>query len=78
MSGEDPGWDYRLLDLSNEAELDRLGAEGWEIVATTPGTAGSFRLCLKRPRPTLRERVTLDQKRRVYAEHGIPLPEGER
>jgi len=77
VSGEDPGWDYRWLDASNERELDALGALGWDLVLSVPDADGD-RLCLKRPRLTFRERVTLDQKRRVYAERGVPLPEAER
>ncbi len=79
MDGEHPGWHYRLIDAYDDSTLSSLGAQGWEVVATGPGTSRSgARLCLKRARPTFRERVTLDQKRHVYAAHGIPLPEGER
>lgn len=77
MSGEDPGWDYLWLDASNEGELDALGAHGWEIVLSVPDADGD-RFCLKRPRLTFRERVTLDQKRHVYAARGVALPEVER
>jgi hypothetical protein len=77
MSGEHPTWEYRWLDAADEGELDRLGARGWEIAATLPGATGT-RLCLKRQGPGFRERVTLDQKRHVYATFGVALPEDER
>ncbi len=77
MSGEDPGWDYHWLDWKDEEGLIALGAHGWELAATLPGVSGEpgGRLCLKRPRPSFRERVTLDQKRHVYASRGVALPE---
>jgi hypothetical protein len=41
-------WEYRIVKLQDaiksEAELNRLGAEGWELVA-----AAEYWACLKRP-----------------------------
>lgn len=75
MSGEQPGWEYRWLDATDDARLASLGARGWEVVATSADTT---RLLLKRARPTFRERVTLDQKRHVYRSAGFALPEDDR
>ena len=77
MAGERAGWEYRTADgLDPALDLDLLGREGWELVAAVP--AGEERvLYFKRPAPSLRERVTLDQKRRVYAAVGLALPDGE-
>lgn len=77
MNGEEPGWEYHWLDAGDDGQVAALGAKGWELAATVPGAAGG-RLCLKRPRPTFRERVTLDQKRHVYTSRGVALPEDER
>ena len=73
MSGET--WEYRTVDaLDPELDLDRLGCDGWELV--TAVLAGDERLLyFKRLRPSFRERVTLDQKRQVYARHGLALPD---
>lgn len=79
MSGEQPAWEYRLIEAGDEVTLETLGAQGWEVVATgsgiTPSGAG---FVLKRPRLGFRERVTLDQKRHVYASRGVALPEERR
>lgn len=72
-------WEYRALDALDPApDLDRLGREGWELVAAAPTVAGSGHvLYFKRPAPSLRERVTLDQRREVYARAGLALPDVE-
>lgn len=48
------GWDYRIVDLSSSQAssdaLDTAGAEGWEAVGVTQGSAGAMRVLLKRPR----------------------------
>jgi hypothetical protein len=58
-------WEYRIESDLAEAALNRLGAEGWELVAvdTRNGNATCY---LKRPRLDFREQVTLEQKARYY------------
>ena len=79
MAGDRTGWEYRTADgLDPALDLDVLGREGWELVAAVAGGGGADRvLYFKRPAPGFRERVTLDQKRRVYAAAGLALPDGE-
>ena len=79
MTGDGPRWEYRTVDgLDPALDLDLLGREGWELAAAAAGTGGEGRvLYFKRPAPDLRERVTLDQKRRVYAAMGLALPDVE-
>lgn len=62
-------WEYRFSPSDDLAKLDALGRDGWELVGTAPG--GSSTLLFKRLRPSFREQVTLDQKRRYYALWGI-------
>lgn len=57
-------WEYRLEADPSEADLASLGADGWELAAIDQRNG---RFIFKRPAPALRERVTLDQKARVYA-----------
>jgi hypothetical protein len=55
-------WEYHVsMDLS-EGSLNQLGTSGWELVSVENGT-----YYFKRPLPSFREQVTLDQKRRYYA-----------
>jgi hypothetical protein len=60
-------WHYRVLtgDLS-QAELDQIGNDGWELVAVT-AAAGKPIVYFKRPHPTLKEAVTLEQRDRYLA-----------
>ena len=70
-------WEYRTVDVLDPGpDLDALGREGWELVAAA-AISGVPRLYFKRPAPTFRERVTLDQKRAVYARAGLALPDVE-
>ena len=56
------GWEYRTT--TDPGDLEPLGREGWELVSVTPrGTALVH--YLRRPLPTLAERVTLEQRHRV-------------
>ena len=68
MSGPTQAWEYRSVEgMISDSELNELGRDGWELVAVGGDTAAP-RLFFKRLGPNFRERVTLDQKRRVYAE----------
>lgn len=64
-------WEYRVTPWLDEAGLNRLGIDGWELVAVAGGQC-----YLKRSRPDFRERVTLDQKRRYYALWNLATGEG--
>jgi len=76
MHGETHAWEYRQVDPLDPAfDLDALGRDGWELVAAS-GAAARV-LYFKRPAPSFRERVTLDQKRQVYARLGLALPDRE-
>lgn len=55
-------WEYRTA--SEAGQLDRLGGEGWELVAVTD-VEGRERFYLKRPLPSMRERFTLEQRTQV-------------
>lgn len=55
-------WEYAVV-----VGFDRLnewGEAGWELVGVTAAEEGE-RFYLKRPLPSLRERITLDQRKRV-------------
>jgi hypothetical protein len=55
--------------------LDALGRDGWELAGTAAGEEPV--LLFKRPRPSFREQVTLDQKRRYYAQWGLTSNEND-
>lgn len=57
-------WEYTATEKAGE--LNGLGAEGWELVGVTV-VAGVERFYLKRPLPSLREQITLDQRKHVLA-----------
>lgn len=75
MAGERERWEYRMLPERLANQIDALGAEGWELVAPMMTAHGSV-LYLRRRGPDFRERVTLEQKRRYYAQLGVQ-PGGE-
>lgn len=55
-------WEYHVEQTDTPLtaeELNDLGLEGWELVASMP-TAGHY--IFKRPAAGLRERVTLEQR----------------
>ena len=54
---------------ADETGLNALGRDGWELVGIAPGDESG--LLFKRPAPSFREQVTLDQKRRYYALWGV-------
>ena len=61
-------WEYRVeaaADLE-EARLNRLGRDGWELVTTDAAGRAIF----KRPGPDYRERISLAQRERVQPPHG--------
>lgn len=70
MTGRDhPTWEYRIAPDLTEADLNRLGGEGWDLVAV--GADGAIPVFyLKRPRLDFREQVTLDQKARYVGGAG--------
>ncbi|MFD3273211.1 hypothetical protein ACE3MS_24265 [Paenibacillus dendritiformis] len=55
-------WEYRIE--YNSAALNELGQSGWELVAVTV-VDGIEQMYLKRPGPTFRELITLDQREEV-------------
>lgn len=69
-------WEYSVQEYLQEADLNKIGAEGWELVGVaTHGTIPTF--YFKRPVADLRERVTLDHRQRfVAAAAGGPGSEG--
>jgi hypothetical protein len=74
-------WEYHVVVLSraDEEQLNRLGDEGWELVAVVAeGQPASSIFYFKRPALNFRERVTLDQKHRYYRQRGLKIPEDER
>ena len=58
------GWQYRIEVDPSEPSVAALGIEGWELTAIDPRDGRFF---FKRPGPTFRDRVTLEQKVRYYA-----------
>ena len=60
-----PTWQY--LHLSEAPDLDRLGADGWELVAVHDGD-----WIFKRPTPPPEERFTLEQR-----DAALAAPEGD-
>jgi hypothetical protein len=57
-------WEY--CDTDTSAKLNELGLDGWELVGVT-AVDGKERFYLKRPLPSLREQITLDQRNQVLA-----------
>lgn len=54
-------WEYRCSGLLAEPELNKLGRDGWELTGVTTGV-----LFFKRPLPSFKERVTLEQRAHYY------------
>lgn len=69
-------WDYKVV--AGVVDLAALGQAGWELVSVVASTEGAPAFYFKRPAPSFRDRVTLDQKRRYYGLLGIPLMETDR
>ena len=64
------GWEYLTVPESERNRLPKLGAEGWELVAIG-GDPGEHVLYLKRLSPSLKSRVTTEQRNRYYVSRGI-------
>ena len=56
-------WEYHLEPIVDADALNGLGADGWELIAIDPHHGGYV---FKRPLPSFRDRVTLEQKTRYY------------
>ena len=71
VAGHPMAWEYHREPAGDDQfeRLASLGVEGWELVAA-PGGEMVFR----RPAATLRERVTLDQRRAVFRHFGHSPP----
>ena len=67
-------WEYRIEH--DAAALNELGQSGWELVAVTV-VDGIEQMYLKRPGPTFRELITLDQREEVARMAGTRGREGE-
>jgi hypothetical protein len=73
---EQKSWEYRVIERADEDGLNALGRDGWELVG--PANFGRTDLVFKRPMPSFREHVTLDQKRRYYALWGVTAGSGDK
>jgi hypothetical protein len=67
-------WEYLTLPEAERFRLPQLGAEGWELVAVGGGSDERL-LYFKRPVPSLRARVTTEQRNRYFVSRGLD-PEG--
>ncbi|BFH13076.1 DUF4177 domain-containing protein [Paenibacillus melissococcoides] len=67
-------WEYRIEH--DAAALNELGQSGWELVAVTV-VDGIEQMYLKRPGPTFRELITLDQREEVARMAEAHSREGE-
>ncbi|MFP3905277.1 MAG: D-ribose pyranase [Armatimonadota bacterium] len=67
-----PQWEYR--EVRDMEEITRLGAEGWEAIAPT----GDGAFLMKRPQPSLRDRMTDESVEAFFAAGGgeMEAPEG--
>ncbi len=63
-------WEYLTLPERERERLPALGKEGWELVGVG-GHREEPLLYLKRPSPSFRERVTIQQRSRYYASRGL-------
>lgn len=58
-------WQYMRAESFDA--LEALGAEGWELVGVTMRADGRESFYLKRPWPSIREQITLEQRERALA-----------
>jgi hypothetical protein len=70
-------WDYMVEEEISGQRLAEAGAEGWELVGIAPAAGGGRAFYFKRPAADLRERVTLDHRRRFETGTAGPLGSGE-
>ena len=73
MNAAHQSWEYLTIDGGMPSDdLTALGQERWELVGIAAGE-GTPTFYFKRPMQSLslRERVTLDQKRRYYDAMGL-------
>lgn len=61
-------WEYKKL--SDWSEVIMSGEEGWELVEVISQKRGEFTYFLKRPFLSIREKITLEQKKQVLAQKG--------
>lgn len=66
-------WEYLTVRSDAVDDLNELGRQGWEMAGVS-GTAVPM-LYFKRPAADFRTRVTLDQKRRAFADAGRQFTE---
>lgn len=64
-------WEY--LVIGEPGRLPELGREGWELVAVVP-EGGASTLYLKRPVPSVREQITLEQRTQALAAGAADAP----
>lgn len=55
-------WEYFIT--TDESRLPELGRDGWELISVRT-TQDGVKLYLKRPRPSLRDQITLEQRDRM-------------
>jgi hypothetical protein len=65
-------WEYLTLD--HAPDLAELGRQGWELVAVVAREAGDA-FYFKRPLPSFRDQVTMDQRNRAYRRLGLVADE---
>jgi hypothetical protein len=69
-------WEYLTITSDEHLDLNRLGAEGWEVVTSTDVQDSS--MILKRPALTFQEEVTIDQRKRYFGTWGVDIDEIDR
>jgi hypothetical protein len=73
-------WEYLSIPEADWERLAELGSDGWDLVAVG-GPPDERVLYLKRPAPSFRERVTLDQRAAYLRSRGLDPrdePQGSR
>jgi hypothetical protein len=62
-------WEYRIEPAMPLEQLNAFGAEGWELVERKCSGLDSF--VFRRPTQSFVERVTMEQRARVYESLGL-------